>query len=55
MKCPDWKRYQVFVAGAAMLDKGLDWSQGTRSNGKSLLWVMKSGGPRRSPDHSLVR
>ena len=30
-----------FVAGAAMLDKGPNWSQGVRGNGKSLLRVMK--------------
>ena len=55
MECPDWKRYQVFVAGAAMLDKGPDWSQGARGNEKSLLRVMNSFGPGRSQHHSLVR
>ena len=30
-----------FVAGAAMLDKGPDWSQGVLGNRKSLLRVMK--------------
>ena len=37
-----------FVAGAAMLDKGPDWSQGVRSNGKSLL-----RGPSREESRSL--
>ena len=35
------EKISEFVAGAAMLDKGPDWSQGVRGNEKSLLRVMK--------------